>query len=95
MAGIVIESVTDKTYFKIVFDEHPEHYGDYMFIWPDEIKGLSKRAECIEVEINNEIFLLSFEDNSNKLIHKVAEVVGVTTITDNDHLATLIANLKG
>jgi hypothetical protein len=97
MANIVITSVGTKTYFNVDFGVYNDKLGaDYELFWADDIKNIKKNSTSGNIEVimkgDTQPWIISFDGGSESL--QVDKVLG-TPPTDNDHLATLIANLKG
>jgi len=97
MIKIVITAVVDKTYFNVDF-------GDYAggqvplskFFWADDILEVDLFSNRVVVELKEtkaDEWSVSFDELTPGAL-KVDSVLGVTPTT-NDHLHTLIANLKG
>ena len=91
MAYLVITAVPSKTYFKVASND-TEFTWEYDFIWPEQISDVHKNGSVELKFINGEVWELT-TDGSDSTI-RVDTIIG-STPTDNDHLATLIANLKG
>ena len=91
MANLIITEVVGKSYYKVESND-TEFEWDYDFIWPDQIYDVHKNG-AVELRFaNGKVWELTIDGADGTI-----EVDSVETITptDNDHLATLIANLKG
>ena len=97
MANIIITEVVGKTYFKIDFGVYGGTNGTPLkkYFWADDILEIDNLDHKVIVELKEtkaDEWSVSFDAWDGSYI--IDTVLGVTP-TDNDHLATLLANLKG
>jgi len=95
MANITIQEVVDKRYYKINFNDYADSLGiETRFFWPESLEFIDVDGHVtISFNSKNQDMFLSFEEGVDKVLI-VDSVYGIAP-TDNNHLATLIADLKG
>lgn len=96
MADITINKVINKNYYIIRFKSYSDKVGfQYKLFWSDDIAtiGIDKIHGYVVVELkyNTPDWKFSFDGSIGTM--KI-DTVGGTTPDDNDHLATLLADLK-
>lgn len=91
METITITQVAGKSHYKIVSNK-VQFLWDYRFLWPVQIEDVQKNGSVVLSLYNGDRWDLTFDGSEDTI--KVASVL-TTVPTDNDNLATLIANLKG
>lgn len=91
MSHLTITAVSGKNYYKVECNDSDFDW-DYDFIWSDNIRDVKKNGAVELIFKDGVPWELTFDGADNTI--EVDSVLGVTP-TDNDHLATLIANLKG
>jgi len=91
MSHLTIAAVAGKNYFKV--ECHDADFDwDYDFIWPENIRDVKKNGAVELIFQDGTIWELTIDGADGTI--EVDSILGVTP-TDKDHLATLIANLKG
>lgn len=93
MANIVIEEVSGKNYYKVISNDMPTGWV-YDFIWTDQIYDVHKNGIVYLHFVDGVEWELTYNKDDTTGVWIVDSVLG-TVPTDNDHLASLIANLKG
>ena len=97
MANIIISEVVGKNYIEVDFGIYGGSSGLPLkkYFWTDNIYEVDVFSDRIVVELNGsdiDEWTVSTTPIDGGLV--IDSVLGVTP-TDNDHLAILIANLKG
>ncbi len=95
MANIIIESVLSKRYYKINFNDYSSTLGiETRFFWPENLEFIDIDGHVtVSFNSKDQDMFLSFEEGLDKVL--IVDLVDLVAPTDNNHLATLIADLKG
>ena len=98
MANIIIEAVAGKSYFKASFGCYAEGNDlipDYKYFWAEDLLEVDHHLNKVVLQLKEtkaDEWELSTTNTQGVMV--IDSVLGVVP-TDNNHLTTLLADLKG